>query len=81
MFGDERTHLAGCNCDSRDEVLSASRDLLDGVEGPPADELLPLRGFRSFAELFPNDISYAVAADAACIDEEVDEAGSMMGVE
>ena len=56
-MGDDRTHLAGCNWESRDEVLSASRDLLDGVDGPPADELLPLRGFRSFAEVFPNDIS------------------------
>ena len=56
-MGDDRTHLAGCNWESRDEVLSASRDLLDGVDGPPADVLLPLRGFRSFAEVFPNDIS------------------------
>ena len=28
------THLAGCSCDSSDDVLSARRDLRDGVAGP-----------------------------------------------
>ena len=30
------THLAGCSCDSSDDVLSASRDRRDGVAGPSA---------------------------------------------
>ena len=30
------THLAGCSCDSSDDVLSARRDRLDGVAGPSA---------------------------------------------
>ena len=30
------THLAGCSCDSSDDVRSAKRDLRDGVAGPSA---------------------------------------------
>ena len=47
-----RTHLEGCSWESNDDVLSARRDRLDGVEGPPppAPEL-PTPGsdvFRSY---------------------------------
>ena len=31
---EERTQRDGCNCDRREEVLSAKRDRLDGVDGP-----------------------------------------------
>jgi hypothetical protein len=43
---EDLTHLEGCSCERSDEVLSANRDLRDGVEGPPVPEgtsmLLPL---------------------------------------
>ena len=35
---EDLTHLDGCSCERSDEVLSAKRDLRDGVDGPPATE-------------------------------------------
>ena len=59
LFGDERTHLAGCSCDNKDDVRSANRDLLEGVEGPAGH--VPLMGFKSAVEELLKDISYAAA--------------------
>ena len=81
----ERTHRAGCNCDNKDEVLSANLDLLDGVEGPPpAVEPPPARGICSLESVLMTVMSYAAAMAEACIAVAVGadaEEGSKLALE
>lgn len=43
---EDLTQREGCSCERREDVLSANRDLREGVDGPPVTEgtsiLLPL---------------------------------------